>query len=246
MSSELDVERLSAYLDGALPEAEREAVETHLTACAACRARLQTLRAVKHALARLPSCEEPPGAVRAHVEGLRFPQAARKHRRRFFGLLAAAVPLMAAAAVLYVMSPVTPVPHELTNELVVDHLKSVPEVRPAEVASQDPHEVIQFFAGHVPFRPIAPVLPGARLVGGRLCSIAGERGQLLFYRANAEAGSTEQTLSLFVSGAPFETQGCRATRGHHVCGRTVGRLKLVLVGKLPEARLSRLLEKAAL
>lgn len=47
-------EQLSAYLDGALPPAERTAVDAHLDACADCRSRLAELRGVSALLRSLP------------------------------------------------------------------------------------------------------------------------------------------------------------------------------------------------
>src|SRR5262245_2008498 len=65
-------EHVSACVDGELPADLAATVEQHLSQCSACRARAASLRALKHAVARFPSREEPPGAVRARVEALRF------------------------------------------------------------------------------------------------------------------------------------------------------------------------------
>ena len=234
MSCEVSPELLSAYLDGALPPPEREELEAHLAQCPACRARLESLRAVKHALARLPSREAPPGAVRARVESLRF-----AHRTSRARVLAAAVAAVAvgAAGLLLARRPQAPT-LTLTEELVGDHLRSVPDAMPAEVTSHDPQEVIAFFAGRVPFSPVAPAFPASRLVGGRLCQIDGRLVQLLFYDAKGEK------LSLFVSGGDLGEPGCREARGHHVCTRHVGSRSLVLVGKLPAEELLHLLDEA--
>ena len=47
--------QLSAYLDGALPTADRAAVDAHLASCDDCRARLSELRATARLIASLPS-----------------------------------------------------------------------------------------------------------------------------------------------------------------------------------------------
>jgi len=234
MSCDLFPELLSAYLDAALLPPEREQLEAHLAQCPACRARLESLRAVKHALARLPNREVPPGAVRARVESLRF-----VHRTSRARVLAAVVAVVAvgAAGLLLARRPPTPT-LTLTEELVGDHLRSVPDAMPAEVTSHDPQEVVAFFAGRVPFSPVAPVFPASRLVGGRLCQIDGRLVQLLFYDAKGEK------LSLFVSGGDLGEPGCREARGHHVCTRRVGSRSLVLVGKLPAEELLHLLDEA--
>jgi len=233
MSCDQSPELLSAYLDGALPSPEREPLEAHVSQCPACRSRLESLRAVKHALARLPSREAPPGAVRARVESLRF--AHRTIRARVLAAVLAAV-VLGAAGLLLAHRLQAPTP-TLTEELVGDHLRSVPAM-PTEVTSEDPQEVIAFFAGRVPFSPVAPVFPASRLVGGRLCQIEGRLVQLLFYDAKGEK------LSLFVSGGDLGEPGCREARGHHVCTRRVGGRSLVLVGKVPAQELLQLLDEA--
>ena len=52
-------EDLSALLDGELEAARRERVESHLETCAACRAAIDELRAVRAALAALPRAQTP-------------------------------------------------------------------------------------------------------------------------------------------------------------------------------------------
>jgi len=234
MSCDLSPELLSAYVDGVLPPPERDEIEAHLKECPACRARLESLRAVKHALARLPSREAPPGAVRARVESLRFARPARRARVLAAALAAVA---LAAAGLLLARRPATP-SLTLAEELVGDHLRSVPDAMPAEVTSDDPQRVIAFFDGRVPFSPVAPVFPASRLLGGRLCQIDGRLVQLLFYDTKGEK------LSLFISGGDLGEAGCREARGHHVCIRHLGSRSLVLVGKRPAEDLLRLLDAA--
>ena len=234
------LEPLSAALDGALPAAEREGTEAHVAACAECDRRLASLRALKHAVARLSSREDPPGSVRAHVEALAL-------RGRGGLRFAVALPLLLAAglaagtwALLSVhRAPTLPAP-QLADELAADHLHSVPEAMPAEVVTDDPETAIRFFSDRVPFPPVAPRLEGARLIGGRLCKIHGHRVQLLFYRVDTAA-----TLSLFVSDQDLGSGGCREARGLHVCGRRAYGLSLVAVASSPPDELRRLLDSAA-
>jgi anti-sigma factor RsiW len=128
----------------------------------------------------------------------------------------------------------------LADDLVADHLRSVPDVRPAEIASDDRGAILRFFAGHVPFPAVVPELPGAELLGGRLCQIEGRRVELLFYRRE------ERTLSLFVTDTPSGDANCWETRAHHVCSRSHGRTSMLLVGQLPADELRRLLAESTL
>ncbi len=231
-------EHVSAWVDGELPEDLAAAVERHFTQCATCRTRATSKRALKHAIAQLPSREEPPGAVRARVEALRFRSRSVRAARAVAWLMAVGAGIAIAVVAFSMRGRMSP--HDLAEELVADHLRSVPEVMPAEVASQNPDEVRHFFLERVSFPPVAPLLPGAKLMGGRLCRINGAHSQLLFYQVRG------RTLSLFVSPTPLGTEQCEATRGNYVCGRRIGNLALTLVGDLPADTLRQLLANAAM
>jgi len=234
------VDLLSARLDEALAAPDRERADDHLGECSECQQRLRSLRALKHAIARLPSRETPPGAVRAHVESLvlRGRGAARYALPLRLGLAASFI-VGAWAFVSFRHDRRSP-SAELADALAGDHLHSVPEAMPAEVVTGDPREAIRFFSGRLPFTPVVPSLEGAHLIGGRLCKVQGQRVQLLFYRADSNV-----TLSLFVSGQALGDDGCREARGLQVCGRRADGLTLLIVGSSPSDHLRRLLDSAA-
>ncbi len=86
-------ERLSAYLDGALPETERAALEARLAASAELRGALDDLRAVSNAVKSLPKEPLPPGFL-ARLAARRARGGAP--RRDWVFLPPAARPLVAA------------------------------------------------------------------------------------------------------------------------------------------------------
>ena len=102
-------ERLSAYVDGDLEPKERERIEAHLEACAACRRQLWQLRQTLNLIRSLPE-EEPPPSLRAAVMSRVRQEAERREerpmpawtrwwygaRRRSWSLAVAAVVLMLA------------------------------------------------------------------------------------------------------------------------------------------------------
>jgi hypothetical protein len=92
-------ERLSDLADGALGAAEREAVERHVAACAACRADLEALRGVLALAGAAPRAVEPPAEV---WTGVRARLAPRTRAVRVRQLLWRRAPMLAAAAVLLV------------------------------------------------------------------------------------------------------------------------------------------------
>ncbi len=233
-------ELLSAGLDEALVAGDREPALEHAAACRECGTRIASFRALKHAIARLSSREVPPGAVRAHAESLAFRGSEFGRFRTAVRWLFAAALVSAAVLSVYVALRPGPGPGaHLARELAADHLHSVPEAMPAEVTTEDPAQAVRFFADRVPFRPVAPRLEGARLIGGRLCKIQGRRVELLFYR-----GHRNETISLFVSDQDLGGSGCRAARGLQLCSRRSGGLALLAVGGVPAEDLRRLLDSA--
>jgi len=239
MTCQQTAELLSSYIDGELAPADRTEIDAHLAECASCLAQVESARCLKHAIARLPSREEPPGAIRARVEALRFGKASFFFARRpvwMAGVALLLAAILAAVAVRNAQSPGA----RLARELVSDHLRWQADAAPAEVASDDPHRVVRFFEGRVPFTPIAPHLPDARLTGGRLCKIEGRGAQLLFYTCG------RQTLSVFVLDRDPGDGRCRESRGRHVCSRRLGSLTVMAVGEIPGETLEQLVREATL
>jgi anti-sigma factor RsiW len=240
MTCSRDAEVFSSYVDGEFDADERADLEQHLRSCAECGKRVEGLRALKHAVGRLEGRASPSEAVQARVAALRFRLEASRRPR--FGRVALAVALAAAiaAALLAIRiwrgSPAA----SLSEGLIADHLRYVPEAMPAEVASHDPAEVRRFFAGKLPFEPVVPELGPAELLGGRVCKIDGRKVALLFYQLE------HHKLSLYVSDRPAESSGCQSARQHNVCTHGRGALSLMLVGAASDRELQALLESAAL
>jgi len=238
MSCEKYLELISASLDDEATDSEKVAVAQHVAGCTACRRRLAGQRALKHAVSRLAGRASPPEAVQARIEALRFgPRRKRGFRRLSYASLAAAALIAAVVGGRsWLVSHRGP---SLSDELIADHMKYVPEAMPAEVASGDPSEVRRFFRGKVPFDPVVPRLEGAALLGGRLCRIRGDYEQLLFY----ERDGTK--LSLYVTSQQ-RPSSCEGSRGYHLCGHRRGGLSWSLVGDASPNDLRALLESARL
>ena len=97
-------ERLSAYLDDELPQAEVVAVEQHLRDCARCSAELAELRALGGVLSELEGAAVPVAFATRVAEAARLRQAAQASRRpiMLFGSARARVLIRVAAAVIAV------------------------------------------------------------------------------------------------------------------------------------------------
>lgn len=92
--------RLDDYVDGSLVADEKAEVEAHLATCAACRAELESLRALLARATSLPRTMPPPArvwtAIESEIQTRRAPLAFPA-RSRF------SVPLLAAAAVVLML-----------------------------------------------------------------------------------------------------------------------------------------------
>lgn len=78
-STQHPLEDLVAFLDGALPDAERAQVDAHLAGCGACKDELRRLQRAAALLTRLPAQEPSPAFARAFF--------AEAERKGFFGRL---------------------------------------------------------------------------------------------------------------------------------------------------------------
>jgi mycothiol system anti-sigma-R factor len=232
-------ENLSVHLDGELSPEERTRIEAHLESCTFCLAQLDSARSLKHAIARLSGSEEPPGAVRARIKALRLTLPAHSFWRRLSAV--SAVIGLLFIGVYAIRDRKTPA-QSLGDELVSDYLHSLPEARPVDVASGDPDVVVRFFSGKTPFAPVVPLVPSGRLLGGRLCNLAGRHVELLFYRH----ALSQERFSLFICDHPIQQEGCSEYRGHPVCARRFGKLTVLAIGELPGDTLKEILQETAL
>jgi len=80
MSKHIDRFTLEAYVEQALPAAQRRIVETHVTTCPTCQARLASAKQMTSLLYELPR-ELPAPALAARINTMITAQAAAQHAR---------------------------------------------------------------------------------------------------------------------------------------------------------------------
>ncbi|MFB6262447.1 MAG: anti-sigma factor [Bradymonadaceae bacterium] len=249
MSCELDFSELSAWVDGELSDERADQVREHVEQCEACREQADILGAGKHRLAKIGAKRAPTDATRRQIERAveafrgdgtdREQGGAGTPRNRTILTAAVAVAGIAVASALFVGGGGAGTNAANWAEMfVIDHLHSRPAAKPMDVASDDPKAVASFFAPKVSFDPVVPRFSGAELLGGRDCTLDGDRVQLLFYRADG------RVLSLFVSDDLRAPETCRRFDGQTVCVREHGPLRLMMVGSESPDRLRRRLASA--
>jgi hypothetical protein len=137
-------EQLSALLDGALPAADRQALDAHLATCADCRRELDQLRGTVALLGRLPPVRAPAGFVDRVMVEVDRPSRLRRLLDALFRPLRTKLPLEAAAVLLIGVS-------------ALYLYQRTPEVQ--QLARQDTRE-------SSPSSEVAPAPPAAPPAGG--------------------------------------------------------------------------------
>ncbi|MFB6352444.1 MAG: anti-sigma factor [Bradymonadaceae bacterium] len=248
MDGDHPIDKLSAHADGELGDEQTDEVESHLADCEECRRRLEAIRSSKHRLAELGASREPTDALRRKIERRAEESAESADRGRAPGWWSGRSTFLVVATVLlsigigyyfgaWQTARTAQVPSEWEELLVRDHLHSKPAAKPMDVTGNDPEAIVGFFRDKVAFEPVVPTVPGAELVGGRLCKLAGEHVQLLFYRHEG------WVLSLFVADQLSAPEMCRSSSDHAVCIRQKGSLRLMLVGQAARKQMRTLLKR---
>lgn len=202
----MNEEQLHAYVDGALPAAERTAVEAHLQANPADAERVRAYQAQNEALhsAFDAVLDEPHAlgvpALRPVVRSWRWPAALAA---TFVGGAMLGAVGYAALSNQRVSAAAT----AISRQAVLAHVAYVPEVRhPVEVAAADEQHLVAWLSKRLGTAVRAPSLApaGYRLLGGRLLPPAGEAGAapvaLFMYEDNRG-----KRLSLLVRREPSAT-----------------------------------------
>lgn len=196
-------ERVTAYVDGVLGEAERAEVEALIAEKPELKEQLEAERELRARLRALPDPELRPGFEARVRAALR---AERRRPRAYF--------LLPLAAALLVVAWLRGVPGFVAFEAALDHAKcfSKPTL-PAKVWSDDPVEVASWFEKQGTRMPPLPEgAPHLALLGARYCPLGDRFAPHVYY------GGRRGRLSLFVLPGPVRFEGRYATE---MRGKTV-------------------------
>ncbi len=179
---------LSDFVDGRLANGRRARLESHLETCADCRREWQALASIKTTVHSTVTGREAPtdvvADVRAALDREDRAESARnlllrsRGARRIVAFLAAA----AAAVAILLLSPQ---PTDPPASAARDWERWTSGRLHLELRSESPHAISRFFAERgIAFPVPAGTLevPGYRLVGARIHSLAGRRSAFYVYR----------------------------------------------------------------
>ncbi len=223
------LEELSAYLDGELGPEEAGALQYHLSICASCQRKVKVLAALEEAIVRSAEVSAVPQTLHEYVSVSTRPSP-WSFLRHFWPVNTA----LACALLLAVVSVTgwwwrhtkESVQDEIAQVLVADHIHYLQAPDALEIASADPAVVTEWFRGQVPFPVQIPQVNDVHLLGGRLCSLLGQRAALVLYEHKG------RRLSLFILAAdailPGKRKGQETGHVHPSCLDTVGNYVLCL------------------
>ena len=212
---------LTAAVDDELDVRESADVESHLQACAACRAQFDAERALRGAVTRSASYFRAPASLEARIKAA-LPPTSTAHAsvppRRFWQLpiaVGALGTIFAIAATIGLYTTLPGVDERIEDEIVSSHVRSLLVDHAVDVASSDQHTVKPWFSGKIDFSP--PVrdfaVEGFPLVGGRLDYVDHHPVAALVYKR------AQHTINVFALPAPEGTRDAapraRSTHGFH-------------------------------
>ncbi len=239
--SEHDVLRLHAYADNELTAGEAIAFEAHLSGCAACRAELAQVRALKQALASAGLSELAPPHLAARIRR-NLPSGQPWYRRLTAPVRNAPVWAGAIAATLVVAvvgATVLMRPPAITGDLVSSHRRALAAPQLVEVVSSERATLRPWLIGQLAFSP--PVLPaadGCRLIGGRSDHVGSKPTAALAYICEGHKVSFfAQNVPDRAASTPPSVPRASTADGYQVVSWRRGHLNCFAVSDMDSKRL---------
>jgi anti-sigma factor RsiW len=235
---------VTAYVDGEIAAADRQAVELHINSCSLCRARVATERAVRDLVgarksALTSACAPQTLHARCSAQSGRveFPSASSRklHPTPVFKplALAASLVLLVGAAFLYPLTGVSS--RMMAAELAVDHMKcfmlgGAPGTHHSVAAVES---TLAATFGWPADLPDQPEQAGLELVGERTCLYGQGRIAHVMYRQNG------RPVSVFMLPDKVRREEVVSVLGHRAAIWSVGGRTFVLVSSGPAEEVDR-------
>ena len=184
---------LDAWYDGELGAPRSAALERHLEQCAGCAALSGARSALSEVLVKSATHYSAPATLRSRLEAqIARPPDLRQSRQprmmpwRGLAIAASFALFVVAGWNAWLLQSGGP-SHDLQQEIVSDHIRSLMANHLSDVASEDRHTVKPWFMGKLDYSPPVDDLAseGFMLVGGRLDYAGGKPVAAVVYQHRA-------------------------------------------------------------
>ena len=214
MTHEEAFELIDAYADGELDVVTSRELERHLESCAECRGLDQNVHVLRDLLQQSRPAYRAPARLQRKVRAT-LPNEESSSFSSFFRALALATACLVLLWGGWQIVQRSQSTHELADEVVASHVRSLLATHLVDVASSDKHTVKPWFDGKIDFAPEVSdfASDGFPLIGGRLDYLNGATAAALVYRHN------KHPINLFIQPAPGQPDTGPATltqRGYNL------------------------------
>jgi len=193
MTCETWQQKIDAYLDAELPEAETRELDAHLRSCASCSSQALTRSELKRTVHLAGKKFAPDPEFRKRIQSSISPKASgwRWGWIVEVGIACAAVLLVIFGSLVWVRQSQR---QQLVGELTDLHVATLASANRVDVVSSDRHTVKPWFQGKVPFTFNVPELQGSpfELIGGKMTYLDQNPGAELLFTVR------KHVLSVFI------------------------------------------------
>jgi anti-sigma factor RsiW len=242
---------VTPYVDGELGAADRQAVDQHLRACPACRARIAAEHTIRHLiLAKRTALQSAraPADLRAHCAAFAELPAGRPNAatpaplpvrtwRTRLAPLALAASLVAGVGGTFMYQLTERSTRVLAAELTADHLKCFGVINGMLGTHQEPAAVESSMASSFGWHMRLPERPdreGLKLVGARPCLYGEGRVAHIMYHHNG------RPVSVFMLPKTTRTEEIVEVMGHEAAIWSAGDRTFVLIAREPPEEVARM------
>ncbi len=193
MTCESWQQKIEAYLDAELPEAEARELDAHLRTCASCSSQALARSELKRSVHLAGRKFSPDPEFRKRIQASISPKASGRRWGWIVevGALCAAVLLVIFGSMVWMRQSQR---QQLVGEVTDLHVATLASANRVDVVSSDRHTVKPWFQGRVPFTFNVPELQGSpfELVGGKVTYLDQNPGAELLFTVR------KHVLSVFI------------------------------------------------